>query len=45
MVIESLNEWYNVGIGYLVLCELNYIVGKVDGLIDIIKVLSINEKY
>lgn len=40
---ESFNEWNNVGIGYFVLCELNYIFEKVDGFIDISKVVKVNE--
>lgn len=32
-----------MGIGYLVLCELNYMKEGKDGLVDIIKVIYINE--
>lgn len=41
-VIESFNLWNNVGIGYVGLCELNYILQLVDGSIDIKKVVGIN---
>lgn len=35
VVFESFNFWNNVGIGYFVLCEFNYIFEKVDGMIDV----------
>lgn len=45
VVEESFNGWNNVGIGYLVFCELNYISEVVDGLMDISKVVVINENF
>lgn len=43
VVVESSGFWNNVGIGYFVLCEMNYILEMLDGLIDIIKVVCVNE--
>lgn len=45
VVLESLNGWNNVGIGYLVFVELNYMLEKVDGKVDILKVIEINELF
>lgn len=43
VVEESLNGWNNVGIGYLVLCELNYMFEDLDGNVQIVCVIDINE--
>lgn len=43
VVLEFFNGWNNVGIGYLVNMELNYMLEWVDGLIDVSKVFDINE--
>lgn len=44
VVEESLNGWNNVGIGYVVLMELNYMLQIVNG-INIDKVVDINEVF